>query len=298
MQGFSCRGNGVGNEAQRGRAIFHLPQFVVREARCVGETLIHVPRRHARAVDGEQGVLDAAMHDVAVANFLREVADPIAQERHIVIAQRGHGEVADAARVGVDDFEQGGLAAWLHRAVDVFHQQMPGLGGAVKIQHRHAEDARENFFMRGAAKFVGAEDEFQRRKFYAAPFAPEREPDGVDGICVEKLRLPFGDLGGHARHLGVRQHERDALEVHEQRPPDDALFARHPDGGAGQSVARGRGERGAFVGGKFIQNFSDVSIEPQRALFLFVPPAAREDDGQPFRGGAGGVFQLDELLFQ
>ena len=156
---------------------------------------------------------------------------------------------------------------------------MAGLGGAVKIQHRHAEDAGENFFVNVAKKFVGAENEFQRGKFDAATLAVKREPDDVNRVGVEKLRRPLDDFLRHALHFGVRQHERDALEIDEERAANDALLARHPDGGTSEAVAGGRGDGGAAGFRKLIQSFGGNGIQSQCALFLRVPPAARENYG-------------------
>ena len=80
-----------------------------------------------------------------------------------------------------------------------------------------------------------------------------------------------------------------------KRVAEGALLARHPDRRAGQAVARGRGDRGAAAFGKFVQNFRDKVVQPQRAFLLRVPPAARENHRQAFRRGAGGVFQFDQI---
>ena len=48
----------------------------------------------------------------------------------------------------------------------------------------------------------------------------------------------------------------------------------------------------------FVQNLRNERVEPQGALFLFIPPAAPKNDGQTFLGGAGGVFELDRLIFE
>jgi len=47
-----------------------------------------------------------------------------------------------------------------------------------------------------------------------------------------------------------------------------------------------------------IENIGDKTIEPQRALFLVIPPTAAEDDRQAFLGGAGGVLEFDRVVFE
>jgi len=147
-------------------------------------------------------------------------------------------------------------------------------------------------------EFVAAKNKFQRRKLDAAPFAIKREPRAVHRIQVEKLRRPIGDFRGHARQFFFLDHKRNAREIHEERVADDALFARHPGRGAGEAIARRRGERGPARARMFVQNLRNEGVEPQGALFLFIPPAAPKNDGQTFLGGAGGVFELDRLIFE
>jgi len=54
------------------------------------------------------------------------------------------------APVRVHDFEKRRVIARLHFAALVFHEQMAGLGRAVKVENRHAKNARQNFAMHDA----------------------------------------------------------------------------------------------------------------------------------------------------
>ena len=215
--------------------------------------------------------------------FFHEIADSIAQQRHVIIGQSRDDQFAHAARVGVHDFEKRRVIAWLHFAAFIFHEQMAGLRGAVKIKNRHAEYPRENFAMNDADKFIAAQNEFERGKLYPVLFAVKRETRAVNRVNIQKLRRPAGDLRRHVRQFRLSQKERNARKVHEQRVSKRSLLARRPNCWTSQTVARGRSNCGTPRVREFIENIGDESVQSKRTFFLCVPPAASKNDGQPFR---------------
>ncbi len=122
---------------------------------------------------------------------------------------------------------------------------MAGFRRAVKIENRHAENALQNFPVNDADKFVAAQNEFHRRKFYAVPLAIKRKPRAVHRIQIQKHRRPFQNFFRHARELCFRQQKRDARLVHKQCRVHCARGFGSEIGKADQAVADRRHQRRA-----------------------------------------------------
>ena len=71
-----------------------------------------------------------------------------------------------------------------------------------------------------------------------------------------------------------------------------------PIGKADQSIADGRRERRAPGLRMLVQHAGNERVQPQHARFLLIPPAASEQHRRALVGGAGSVFQFDQLVFE
>jgi len=72
---------------------------------------------------------------------LGQIADAIAQQRHVIITECRHDQITQTTRVFIRQFQEGSVLAGFHFAAFILHQQMTGFGRAIEIEYRHAEDA-------------------------------------------------------------------------------------------------------------------------------------------------------------
>src|SRR5215469_5950532 len=123
-------------------------QLVVSDACDIAKALINVPGGYAVAIRSMDGVAGTAMDDVC--GFIRqfaafhEVADAIAEQRHVIVRERGHDEVSDTAGVGRNDFEIGVVVTGLHLPLPRLHHEMASFGRAVEVEDGHAKSTFDN----------------------------------------------------------------------------------------------------------------------------------------------------------
>ena len=170
------------------------------------KALVNLPDGDASAGGRVEGVAFTSVQGVSGAIWLNvlagEVADAIADQRHIVIGQRGDDQAADAGGSGSTTSRKA-VSRLDHFAMLIFHEQMARFGRAVKIEDGHAEHALQQASVNDAHKFVAAQNEPQRGQADAVALAVLREANAVNRVNVEKLRLPISTASAAMRARSV-----------------------------------------------------------------------------------------------